>query len=134
MSVRSLILAILAALWLWPFTAHGQSPELRDAYSRFKDLQAQGRYEQALPFAEQTLRLGEREFGPDHPTTATQLNQLAELYRAQGRYAEAEPLHQRALAILEKALGPEHPHVAPALQNDAGLIRAPGRDGDAEPV
>ncbi len=38
---------------------------------------------------------------------ATNLNNLAELYRAQGRYAEGEALQKRALAIREKALGPE---------------------------
>ncbi len=37
---------------------------------------------------------------------ATDLNNLAELYRAQGKHTEAEPLYRRALAIVEKALGP----------------------------
>ena len=68
---------------------------------------AQGRYQEALPFAEEALRLGEEEFGPNDPTTATLLNSLAVLNRAQGRYAEAEPLYQRSLAISEKGLGPE---------------------------
>ncbi len=49
----------------------------------------------------------EREFGPDHPTTAALLNNLAVLYRDQGRYAEAEPLFQRSLAIVEKSAGHE---------------------------
>jgi len=43
---------------------------------------------------------------------ATDLNNLAALYRAQGKYDEAQPLHQRALAMWEKALGREHPNVA----------------------
>ena len=30
MSVRSLILPLLALLWLWPATAYGQSPALDD--------------------------------------------------------------------------------------------------------
>ncbi len=33
-------------------------------------LRAQGRYQEALPFAEKALRLGKAEFGLDHPTTA----------------------------------------------------------------
>ena len=49
-----------------------------------------GRYEEALPFAEEALRLGEEEFGPNDPPTATLLNNLAALYDAQARYAEAE--------------------------------------------
>ncbi len=76
--------------------------------------------------------MGEQEFGPDHPTTATFLNNLAGLYQAQGRYAEAEPLYQRSLAIVEKALGPEHPHVATALENYAALLRETERENQAE--
>ena len=63
---------------------------------------------------------------------ATDLNNLAELYRAQGKYAEAEPLYKRALAIWEKALGPEHPNVAKSLQNYAALLRKTGRGEEAE--
>ncbi len=80
MSVRSVILSLLAVLWLWPAVAHGQSPALDDAYQRYAELYAQGRYQEALPFAEKALRLGEREFGPEHPTTAIFLNNLAAVY------------------------------------------------------
>ena len=75
---------------------------LRRPYERIQPVLrvgAQGRYRQALPFAEEALRLGKEEFNPDHPAAATLLNNLAELYRVQGRYAEAESLHRRALAI-----------------------------------
>jgi Tetratricopeptide repeat len=57
--------------------------------------------------------------GPDHPSLALGLNNLAKLYRVTGRYAEAEPLCQRPLAIDEKALGPDHPSVAMSLNNMA---------------
>ena len=53
-----------------------------------------GRYDEALPFWKKALKLGQREFGPEHPSTAVLLNDLALLYRAQGKYAEAEPLFQ----------------------------------------
>ena len=86
MSVRSLILSLLAVLWLWPITAYGQSPELMDAYKRAGVLYALGRYQDALPFAEEALRLGERKFGPDHPQVTRGLNDLGELYRLQGWY------------------------------------------------
>ena len=58
-----------------------------------------------FPFFRKALEFGEREFGSNHSTTATFLNNLARLYHAQGRYADAEPLHERSLAIWEKALG-----------------------------
>ena len=68
-----------------------------------------------VSFWRNALELGEREFGPDHPTTATLLNNLATLYYAQGRYEAVEPLLKRALAIHEKALGPDHLSVATRL-------------------
>ncbi len=106
MSARSWFLPFLVVVWLWPTAAQGQFPALMDAYQRFKELHAQGRYQQALPFAEKALRLGERMFGPDHPEVTRGFNDLGELYRLQGSYAEAEPLLKRALAIYEKPLGP----------------------------
>ena len=87
------LLAGLLCVALWPAAARAQSPELMDAYERYSELYAEGRYQEALPFAEKALWLSEREFGPEHPTTAVLVNNLAALYRAQGRYAEAEPLY-----------------------------------------
>ncbi len=115
----------LSAAFLWathdPNMASGQSSELMEAYNSYNALYQQGRYSEAEPYAKDALRLGTEEFGPNDPTTATLLNNLAGLYEAQGHYAEAEPLFQRALAIWEKALGPEHPDVATSLNNLAAL-------------
>ncbi len=96
-------------------------------YNSFNTLYQQGRYSEAEPYAKEALRLGIEEFGPNDPSTAEFLNNLALLYYAQGRYAEAEPLYQRSLAIYEKALGPEHPDVAQSLNNLAMLYQAQGR-------
>ena len=74
---KTWLLFVLVALVLWPTAAQGQSAELRNAYNRSGELHAQGRHQEALPFAEEELRLGEQEFGLDHPTTATPLNNLA---------------------------------------------------------
>ncbi len=62
---------------------------------------------------------------------ASNLNNLAVLYRILGRHAEAEPLFQRALVIAEKTFGPEHPNFVKSLENYATLLRATGRGGDA---
>ena len=40
-----------------------------------------------------------KNFGPDHPTVAGHLENLANLYRTQGRGADAEPLQKRAQTI-----------------------------------
>ena len=63
-----------------------------EAYNRYNTLDQQGRYSEAEPYAKEALRLRTEEFGPNDPTTATLLNNLALLYEAQGHYAGAEPL------------------------------------------
>ena len=131
MSIGRLILPFVVALWLWPVAAQAQSAALMEAYNQCIALYDQGRYEEAIPFAEEALKLGEREFGPVDPTTATLLNNLARVYDTQGKYAEVEPLYQRALAIWEEVLGPEHPGVATSLENYAALLRKTGRGTEA---
>ncbi len=79
----------------WPGLALAQSAALIEAYDRFAALFEQGRYTEAEPFAVEALRLGEKEFGPAHPTIATLLNNMAEMYRAHGRQAEAERLSDK---------------------------------------
>ncbi len=100
---------------LWPGKGYGHSQDLMEARNQFSKLYAQGRYQEALPFAEKAVRLGKQEFGPNHPITHTLLNNLAALYRNQGRYGDAEPLYKRSLVIWEKAVGPDHPQVATSL-------------------
>src|SRR5205085_2146782 len=72
--------------------------------------------------------------GPNHPDTATSLNNLAGLYDNQGKYEQAEPLFQRALAVSEQALGPNHPSTAQSLNNLALLYDSQGKYEQAEPL
>jgi tetratricopeptide (TPR) repeat protein len=58
--------------------------------------QEAGQYRDAVPWLTEALAIRETVHGPEHPNTATGLNNLALLYRDQGRLAEAEPLFQRA--------------------------------------
>ncbi|NDY74971.1 tetratricopeptide repeat protein, partial [Desulfobacter hydrogenophilus] len=74
--------------------------------------ESQGKYEEAEPLYQRALKIRETVLGPDHPSVATTLNNLAGLYESQGKYEEAEPLYQRALKIRETVLGPDHPSVA----------------------
>src|SRR5262249_30056439 len=79
--------------------------------------QEQGRYKEAEPLYRRALVIYERVLGPNHPDTATILDNLAALYQMQGRYGAAEPLVKRSLAIREKVLGPDHPSTALNLNN-----------------
>ena len=134
-SARWLLVGLLwLTLWLAPGLAQGQSRELIDSTNRTLSLYGQGLYQEALPFAKKAVRLGEQEFGTNHPFFAVQLYNLAGLNHQLGRYAEAEPLYHRALAILEKSLGPEQPPVVKVLFSLALFYRAQGRYAEAEPL
>jgi tetratricopeptide (TPR) repeat protein len=60
-----------------------------------------GDYAKAEPLFQRSLAISEKALGPDHPDTATWLNNLASLYQATGAYAKAEPLLERAQRIEE---------------------------------
>ena len=70
-----------------------------------------GEYAKAEPLYQEALRIWQKVLGPEHPDTATSLNNLAVLYRDMGEYAKAEPLLQEALGIRQKVLGSEHPNM-----------------------
>ena len=68
-----------------------------------------GKFSEATPIAQEFLELSEKALGPDHPDTATALNNLAVLYRSMGDYAKAEPLYQRAVKIRRESARPRSP-------------------------
>jgi len=92
-----------------------------------------GNKQQALPYSKRALAIREKALGPDHPDTATSLNNLGVLLRAMGNLAEARPYYERALAINEKALGPDHPDTATSLNNLGYLLQAMGNLAEARP-
>ena len=65
---------------------------------------------------------------------ASDLNNLAGLYRDQSKYDQAEPLYKRALAIREKVLDANHPDLAISLEEYAAMLKAAKRDAEAEPL
>ncbi len=86
----------------------------------------------AEPLFKRALSIREQQSGPEHPYTATTLNNLANLYYHQGKYEQAEPLFKRALSIREQQSGPEHPHTASVLNNLAALYLDQGKYEQAE--
>jgi eukaryotic-like serine/threonine-protein kinase len=68
----------------------------------------QGKNHEALPLAQEGLRLRERVLGPEHPEVARGLLIVGIIYRNTGKLAEAKGFLEKSLAIREKALGPEH--------------------------
>ncbi len=94
-------------------------------------LQQEGRYAEALPMARQLTTLAEEEFGPEHPTVAIYLDNLAVLYHAVGETKKSEVLFQRAWTIQENTLGPDHLAVATTLNHMGALYHTMGEDSHA---
>jgi tetratricopeptide (TPR) repeat protein len=106
---------------LWAVTDAAQERE--DEQAAFlcnqlgRYLQMIGEYAEARPYLERALAIREKVLGPEHPYTASSLNNLAVLLDDQGEYEQARPLYERALEIREKVLGPEHPDTELVRQN-----------------
>src|SRR6266853_439444 len=98
-----------------------QRPQLQQLDARVAELYEEGKYAEAIPWAQEAIRMAEKSLGPDHPEVAASLNNLAEIYRALGKFTEAEPLFQRAVRIKEKALASDDPSLAISLNNLAEL-------------
>ncbi len=90
-----------------------------------------GRYTEACSLFEEVLRSIERNFGVEHPNTATSRSNLALVYKDLGRYTEAAELLEETLKSDEKNLGSEHPSTARSRSNLAVAYQALGRYSEA---
>ncbi len=97
-------------------------------------LEAKGDYAKAAMAWEQVLAWREKAQGPDHPDTATSLNNLGLLYIKESAFSKAEPLLVRALAIRTRILGPDHPFTALSINNLAWLYFQQNDNAKAEPL
>src|SRR5205807_9121522 len=82
-----------------------------------------GDYSKAEPLFLRSLKITEQALGPEHPDTATSLNNLGVLYQMMGEYKKAEPYYERALKIREKALGPNNFALVSSIGGLADLYR-----------
>jgi tetratricopeptide (TPR) repeat protein len=74
----------------------------------------------------EALDLVETSFGPEHPDTATSLENLARLLQDQGNYVQAWKHLERALSIHEKIFGPQDERTAETLGKLAELLQEQG--------
>ena len=111
-----------------------QTSELDQLIAQTRELRKAGKQTESIPLVKRIVAIQESRLGPDHPTVAMWLNNLAIFYFEDERFADAEPLFRRALAIREKALGRDHPEVAESLHGLAEAYRAQARYADAEPL
>src|SRR3984885_7224775 len=111
-----------------------QEGRWRELVKQANELRESGKYTEAIPVAEEAVRMAQKTFGGNHPALAMSLNLLGAIYDDEGRYADAEPLFRRGLAIREKALGPDSAEVAKSLNSLAFVYYHEGRYADAEPL
>ena len=83
-------------------------------------LSAQRKDAQALPLAEEALRLAVETLGHDHPATTRISYNLARIHESQGQFERAEPLRKRILESEERDYGPDSARLVYAIMNLAG--------------
>ena len=88
-----------------------------------------------IALCERSLAMCEKQHGPDHPSTGTRLNNLANRLIDIDKYAEALPLLRRSLAISEKQhCFSEHPETASRLHSLAHVLKDLGKLNEALPL
>ncbi len=121
--------AALATAWIISAPSRSDADELAwlELNAQLVSFYQQGCHTEALPLAQEALRMAERSFHPDDPHIATAANNLAAFYMSLERYGEAEALFERALAIDKAILAEDHPHLVVRYKNLEALTRLKGR-------
>ena len=81
-----------------------------------------GDYAGAKALLEKALQSHERNFGPEHPTTAVTYSNLALILRALGDHDGAKGLLEKALQSDLQHFGPDHPNTAVRYSNLAIVL------------
>jgi eukaryotic-like serine/threonine-protein kinase len=84
----------------------------------------------AVADMQRSLELRREMLGPDHPTVAAALNNVALWEKAQGKYDDALASARQALAIMERRAA-VHPHFAFTLHTLGLMLAAKGEDAEA---
>jgi CHAT domain-containing protein/Tfp pilus assembly protein PilF len=132
---RAFLAALLYLFQLSPLLTADEQDEtakLLSLHKRVTELYQAGKFNEAIPIAQEFLELIEKALGPDDPITGRALNDLGTLYLSTSDYGKAEPLLQRSLKIREKALGPDHSDTAVSVNNLAQLYFSIGDYSKAE--
>ena len=92
----------------------------------------QHRFDEALPLADEALRIAIQASGDDSPDAALTYATAAEVHRAAGRRARALPLYRHSRAIYEKKFGADDLRVAPILTQESLILIDDGKFALAE--
>ncbi|MEL6698732.1 MAG: CHAT domain-containing tetratricopeptide repeat protein [Bacteroidota bacterium] len=102
-------------------------PEAGKAYGNLNQcLSSQGRYAEALKYAEKCVEVIEEGFGNTSLMYAKALLSKVNVYIPLGNYKEAERYARKALKIAKEVVGPKHPEVAEVYNSFARLYHLKG--------
>jgi tetratricopeptide (TPR) repeat protein len=90
------------------------------------------RPQEALPLAEEALRIAVKATGDDSLDAALAYANVAEAQRLNNHPARALPLYRKSRAIYERALGPAHPRVGTVLAQEGLMELGDGQVATAE--
>ena len=113
-----------------PAGAQGESPELAEAerlHAEVVKLYQAGRYEVALPLAQQVVGIREKGLGRTHKLVALSLVNLGAVQQKLERYDEARRSYRRALAVYEEDAAANARQVAQVLDSLAFIEKDIGR-------
>ena len=124
--------AVFAMLLLAVSLASAQEERWTQLSQQVGQLRQQGQIQQAIPVAQQAVKVAASTFGPQDRRTGISLDELGLLYKSLDDLAEADSCFRRALTIIQAAEGSQGKDASAVLLNLADLYADHGRWGDAE--
>src|SRR4029453_18879909 len=114
---RPLFIVFLAALMLTSGARAQQPPkDLQDLRETSHAFYRAGDYPQGVHFAQRSLPLVIRTYGPDHEQTGLQYYSLGLTAEKAGKLAAAQRYYTETVRVREKVYGVQGPSVAEALE------------------
>ena len=113
----------------------GRSIRIRPpASTTWQAVSRPGQVRQAEPLYQRALAIREKALGPEHPDTATSLNNLADLYRDQGKYAPGGAAVSAGAGDQGKGPGAGASRHGHQPQQPGRSVSRPGQLRQAEPL
>ncbi|EOD08703.1 hypothetical protein EMIHUDRAFT_258178, partial [Emiliania huxleyi CCMP1516] len=85
---------------------------IRSLQQQIGKAHAAGKYDEARLAAAECRELARSLFGPDHPVSASAVNNLALVHRSLGERERATALYREALVLYRRSVGAEHQSTA----------------------
>jgi len=82
-----------------------QRADFADAYHKYQKLSADGKTDEALPYAQKAFELGEQIYGDDHANTAALALNLGDLLDKAGRRKDAIETLDKAIVLYKRVYG-----------------------------